>query len=130
MYLRTERPLIDYIPAEQRAHLDSLVKEGKSIPPIPLEVFGVTAPALVDFVTPRLTLQPWRTFYEPVQARPLRPDMSVAYVYCSAWQPSPFILFYERLKADPGVRTAVIDTGHHCMLSEPQRTIEVLASLA
>jgi pimeloyl-ACP methyl ester carboxylesterase len=56
------KALVDHIPAEQRAQFDLFVKEGKSIPPIPLEIFGVTAPTLVEFVTPRLTLQPWRTF--------------------------------------------------------------------
>jgi pimeloyl-ACP methyl ester carboxylesterase len=70
------KALVDYIPAEQRAQLDLLVKEGKSIPPIPLEVFGVTAPALVEFVMPRLALQPRRTFYEPVQMQPLRQTSS------------------------------------------------------
>ncbi|TCK33267.1 pimeloyl-ACP methyl ester carboxylesterase [Paraburkholderia sp. BL8N3] len=123
------KALVDYIPAEQRAQLDVLVNEGKSLPPIPLEVFGVTAPSLVEFVTPRLTLQPWRTFYEPVQARPLPPNIPIAYVYCSGYQ-SRFVKFYEKFKDDPRVRTAVIDTGHLCMLSAPLKTIEILAELA
>lgn len=66
----------------------------------------------------------------PVQARPLRPDISVGYVYCSGWEPTPFTQFYEKLKTDPRVQTAVIDTGHHCMLSDPLKTIEILANPA
>ncbi|MBT2790113.1 alpha/beta hydrolase [Paraburkholderia strydomiana] len=123
------KALVDYIAAEQRVQLDLLMNEGKSLPPIPLDVFGVTEPSLVEFVTPRLTPQPPRTFYEPVKARPFPPNISVAYVYCSGYQPL-FTSFYERLKGDPRVRTAVIDTGHHCMLSEPLKTIEVLSDLA
>jgi hypothetical protein len=105
------------------------MKERKSVPPFPLEMFGVTDPSLVKFVTPRLTSQPWRTLYEPVQARLVPPSISIAYVYCSGYQ-SLFTGFYEKLKDDPRVRTAVIDTGHLCMLSEPLKTVEILADLA
>jgi hypothetical protein len=64
------------------------------------------------------------------QAWPLRQDISVGYVYCSGWKATPFTQFYEKFKTDPRVQTAVIDTGHHCMLTEPLKTIEVLANLA
>jgi hypothetical protein len=63
-------------------------------------------------------------------ARPLRQDISVGYVYCSGWKATPFTQFYEKFKTDPRVQTAVIDTGRHCMLTEPLKTIEVLANLA
>ncbi|MFM0346933.1 alpha/beta fold hydrolase [Paraburkholderia sp. RL17-347-BIC-D] len=124
------KSLVDYVPAEMRAQFDEFVKKDNSIPPIPPEVFGVTAPTLAEFVTPRLAHQPWQTFYEPVRARPLRQDISVGYVYCSGWNATPFTQFYEKFKSDPRVQTAVIDTGHHCMLTEPLKTIEVLANLA
>ncbi|MFL9921619.1 alpha/beta hydrolase [Paraburkholderia fungorum] len=123
------KALVDYIPAAERARWDALMNEGKSLPPIPLEVFGVADPSLVEFVIPRLTLQPWRTFYEPVQARPLPDNIPTAYVYCSGYQ-ALFTKFYEKFKGDPRVRTAVIDTGHLCMLSEPLKTVEILADLA
>jgi len=124
------KAVVDYAPAELRAALvDVFMKERKSVPPFPLEMFGVTDPSLVKFVTPRLTSQPWRTLYEPVQARLVPPSISIAYVYCSGYQ-SLFTGFYEKLKDDPRVRTAVIDTGHLCMLSEPLKTVEILADLA
>jgi pimeloyl-ACP methyl ester carboxylesterase len=120
---------IDYFREDVHAQLDVLASEGKLIQPFPLDVFGLTDQALIAFVTPRLTPQPWRTLYEPVQAGPLPPHISVAYVYCSGYQ-ALFTQFYERFKEDPLVRTAVIDTGHFCMLSEPLKTIEILAELA
>lgn len=125
------KALVDYIGPEQRAQLELLMSEGKFIPPIPLEAFGVTDPAIVEFVVPRLVAQPPRTFFEPVQAPPLRPGISVAYVYCSK-NPTgiAFARFYEKLRADPCVRTAVMDTGHHPMLSEPSKTIAILADFA
>jgi pimeloyl-ACP methyl ester carboxylesterase len=124
------KALIDYHTAEQHARIDSLVEQHNAIPPIPLQVFGVTDPALVEFAAPRLTLQPPQTFYEPVRVSPLPLDIPVAYVYCPGWKPSPFTQFYNRFKEDPRVRTAVIDTGHHCMLTEPSATIELLERFA
>ncbi len=91
---------------------------------------GVTDPAIIDFVTPRLTPHPPRSFLEPVQARSLHPDLAVGYVYCSGYGVTMFTPFYEKVKTDPRVRTVVIDTGHLCLLSEPQKTVEALASLA
>jgi hypothetical protein len=80
-------------------------------------------------MTPRLTPQPWRALYEPVQARPLPPDISMAYVYCSGYQ-ALFTRFYEKFKDDPRVRIAVLDTNHFCMLSEPVKMTEILADFA
>jgi pimeloyl-ACP methyl ester carboxylesterase len=124
------RAVVDYFTAEQRAQFDSLVKDDLPIPPIPLEVFGVTAPEMVEFVTPRLVSHPWRTFYEPVRVLTENRDISIGYVYCSRWGGTPFTQFYEKFKGDPRVQTVVIDTGHHCMLTEPSKTIEILVSLA
>jgi pimeloyl-ACP methyl ester carboxylesterase len=121
--------LVDYVPAVWRAQVEALMGEGQLVPPIPLEMFGVTDPELVEFLTPRLVAQPPRTFLEPVRASPLRPGISVAYVYCSK-NPWTFTQFYEKFRVDPRVRTAVIDTGHHCMLSEPLKTIELLTDFA
>lgn len=122
------KALVDYVSPARRAHYDLFKKEHKSIPPIRLETLGLTDSSLVDFVTPRLTPQPWRTFYEPVKVRSLRPDISIGYVYCSG----PTALFtgvYERLRNDERIRTAVIESDHFCMLSEPLKTIEILADL-
>jgi pimeloyl-ACP methyl ester carboxylesterase len=120
---------VDYFPAETRNYFDMLMNFGKWVPPFPLAAFGVTDQALVGFMMPRLTPQPWRTFYEPVQTQPLPHRISVAYVYCSGYQ-SVFTQFYEKLKDDPRVRMGVIDTGHVCMLSEPVKTLKLLADFA
>lgn len=122
------KALVDYLPPARRAHYDLFAKERKSIPPIRLETFGVTDPSLVDFVTPRLTPQPWRTFYEPVKMQPLTTDVSIGYVYCSG-PAARFTEVYEQLRDDARIRTAVIETGHLCMLSEPMKTIEILEDL-
>lgn len=120
---------VDYFGVEARAHVEALAADGTPIPPMPLQAFGVTDRSLVEFVTSRLTPQPWRTFVEPVQLRPLPATISIAYIHCSGYQ-ALFTHFYEKCKDDPHVRTAVIDTGHLCMLSEPLETARLLAAMA
>jgi pimeloyl-ACP methyl ester carboxylesterase len=124
------KALIDYAAPQFRSDPEVLMREGKPLPPVSVEALGLTDPALVAFVTPRLTPQPWRTFYEPVHVQPLPAHITAAYVYCSGRGSTTFTRFYEKLKADPHVRTAVIETGHFCMLSEPRKTIEALVNLA
>jgi pimeloyl-ACP methyl ester carboxylesterase len=122
------KALVDYLPPERRVHYDLIAAERKPIPPLPLASFGLMDPAIVEFVAPRLTSQPWQTFYEPVRTRPLHPHIAVGYVYCSGPE-ARFAAFYEKLKSDPHVRTAVIDAGHLCMLTAPLETIKILAHL-
>jgi pimeloyl-ACP methyl ester carboxylesterase len=123
------KALVDYAPENLRAKVDVFMNERKPIPPFPLDAFGVTDSSLIEFVTPRLTVQPWRTFYEPVHAPMLPQSISTAFVYCSGYR-SLFTEFYKKFKGDPRVRTAIIDTDHLCMLSAPSKTIEILADLA
>ena len=121
--------MLDYLGPEARAHLESGTAVNQPIAPMPLELFGVTDPAIVAFVMPRLAPQPWRTFVEPVQLRPLLASISVGYLFCSGYQ-ALFTRFYEQAKDDPRVKTAAIDTGHLCMLSEPVETARLLVELA
>ncbi|MGY2293619.1 alpha/beta fold hydrolase [Pseudomonas sp. SDO528_S397] len=124
------KALVDYMPAEKRAALQPFFTEGKPIPPMPLEVFGITDPAMVAYITPRLALQPSLTFFEPVEIQPLSAQVSVSYVYCEGYVGSAFGAFYERFKYDPNVQTAVLRTHHHCMLQDPLATVEALVTLA
>jgi pimeloyl-ACP methyl ester carboxylesterase len=120
------KALVDYLPPARRAHYDQFAKERRPIPPARLDSFGLTDPAIVNFVTPRLTAQPWRTFYEPVGVRPLPSAVAMGYVYCSS-SAARFQETYEQVKNDRHFRTAVIETDHFCMLSEPLKTIDLLA---
>ncbi|NWB26748.1 alpha/beta fold hydrolase [Pseudomonas gingeri] len=123
------KALVDYLPIESREALIELTRDGSSIPPMPLERFGVHQPELIEFLTPRLTAQPWRTFFEPVRCGPLAEHIAVGYIRCSGYDAPHFQETYARMQLRPGVSTAQIATGHMCMLSEPQRTTELLANL-
>lgn len=122
------KALVDYLPPERKAHYDLIAAEGNPIPPLPLASFGPIDPALVEFVAPRLTNQPWRTFYEPVRTWHLPSNITVGYVYCSGPE-ARFTAFYEKLKKDSHVRTAIIDASHLCMLTAPSETMQLLVHL-
>jgi pimeloyl-ACP methyl ester carboxylesterase len=117
---------IDFIPPPTRANWDAYRDADLPLPPIPLSVFGVTDPALIAFIEPRLAPQPWRTFYQPVKALRSRPDIPVSYVACSGYGLSPFMTRLAEMEADPAVRAIVIDTSHHCMLTAVDATIAAL----
>ena len=124
------KALVDYVPAERRPGLEAFKNHDVPIPAYPPEVFGITDPALVAYITPRLAPQPWRTFFEPLRAAPPPAHIPTSYVYCEGYLGSGFGQFYNRFKNDPHVRTAVLGSGHHCMLLDPLATVEMLVSLA
>jgi len=120
------KALVDYVPAEFPSAWEPFKAANKPFPPLSLEMLGVSGPAYTGLVTPRLVHQPWRTFYQPVKALKDWPDIPIAYIRCSGFDPSPFGHFEEVMRQDPKVRTDVIETGHSCMLTEPDETIRLL----
>ena len=123
------KSVFDYLGPDARTHVESCVSRNEPIPPMPLELFGVTERSLVEFMTPRLVPHPWRTFVEPVQLSPMPESISVGYLFCSGYQ-ALFSHFYEQARKNPRVKAAAIDTGHVCMLSEPVDTSRWLLKLA
>lgn len=120
------KAVADYVPAEFLAPWIPLKEADIALPPMPFASLGLTEPALIDYVSPRLVDQPWRTVFQPVKALPQRPDIPVAYIHCPANAPSPFGAFMEEMKKDPKVRTDTINTGHSPMLTELDETIRLL----
>jgi pimeloyl-ACP methyl ester carboxylesterase len=125
------KAVADYMPPERRIVLDDLRKAGKSLPPMPMAMFGVTDQSILDFVMPRLTPQPLATYFEAAHASEIEQGIAIGYIYCSGYgETTMFTQFYERLRRDASVRTAEIDAGHLCMLSNAAETAEKLISLA
>ncbi|MEH2549245.1 pimeloyl-ACP methyl ester carboxylesterase [Bradyrhizobium sp. AZCC 2262] len=120
------KALVDYADADTKALLDKSKMAGQPLPPIPFEAFGVKDPEVIKFAGPRLALQPWRTFYQPVSALKSRPDIPHTYVRALGFNPSPFIYFYEEMKKDPKVKTIELQGSHLCMLTEPKAVIDIL----
>jgi hypothetical protein len=91
---------------------------------------GITDPALVEFMTPRLVNQPWRTLFEPVKVIPRPAHVRMSYVRCTAnTVGDDFDRIMERVTRDPNVQTATIDTTHLCMLTVPEVTAKTILDL-
>jgi pimeloyl-ACP methyl ester carboxylesterase len=120
------KALMDYVSTDFRKMRDAYKDANMSVPPLPFEAFGLHDPTIIDFVRPRLTGQPWRTFYQPVKALTPRPNIPITYICCTGYGPSTFTSILEKIKKDPKVRTEVINTNHYCMLAAPMETIDIL----
>jgi pimeloyl-ACP methyl ester carboxylesterase len=122
--------LIDCYSLERKAQFMIYKDEDRPIPPLPLSYFGITDPALVDFMTPKLVNHPWRTLFEPVKVLPRPAHIRMSYVRCTANTVGDhFDRIMERMKRDSNVRTATIDTTHLCMLTAPEATVKTILDL-
>jgi pimeloyl-ACP methyl ester carboxylesterase len=124
------KSLVDCFSPKDQAPFMTFKDEDRSIPPFPLSYLGITDPALVDFMTPKLVNQPWRTLFEPVKVLPRPAHVRMSYVRCSNSMGDHFDRIMERMTRDPNVRTATIDTTHLCMLTAPEATIKTVLNLA
>ena len=98
------------------------------MPPLSFKAFGLNDQTIIDFVKPRLTSQPWRTFYQPVKALKPHSNIPITYISCTGYGPTPFTPFLEGMKKDPKVATEVINTNHYPMLAAPMETIDILVN--
>jgi pimeloyl-ACP methyl ester carboxylesterase len=120
------KALIDYVSSDVREMYDAHRDANMPVPPLSFKAFGLNDQAIIDFVKPRLTSQPWRTFYQPVKALKRYPNIPITYIRCAGYGPSTFTSILEKIKKDPKVRTEVINTNHYCMLAAPMETIDIL----
>ena len=103
---------------------------GRDIGPIPLKVFGVTDPAVITHVTPRLSLQPSQTFVQPSKALVERPRIPHTYVRASEFPSQGFDAFLKQFETAPLSKTYNLKTSHLLMFTDPTSTIRILADAA
>lgn len=121
------KALVDYLQPQGRAAHEAFASRNEPIPALPLEVFGVEDRAVVDFVVPRLTHQPWRTFFEPARLTGAAGTVPKSYILCAGASRVHFEDTYQRMQASSNTRTATIDADHFCMLSAPEMTAAAIA---
>lgn len=119
------KALIDYDDGPLVPVYNEARDKDQPIPPVPLEVFGVSDTKVLSFVNSRLVHQPWRTCFQPVHALEQRPDIPFTYVHCLGFKNSPFGHFHDRLKAE-GMTVIQIEASHLCMLDAPHTVTEIL----
>jgi pimeloyl-ACP methyl ester carboxylesterase len=121
--------LTDCISPESRARHEVFAFRGEPIPPLPLEIFEIQSKQAAEFIKPRLTGQPWRTFFEPIKLTGTAAPVPKGYILCAGSSRSHFEHTYQRMLKDAGVRTSIIDGDHFCPVTNPVRTAEAIAAL-
>jgi pimeloyl-ACP methyl ester carboxylesterase len=101
---------------------------GWLVPVRRLSVLGVTEQADVDWLTPKLTPHPWRTYTDPLRLRGAVDDVPAAFVECVAWM-RVFAGQADRAR-DRGWPVHELETGHEAMVTAPKALAEVLIELA
>jgi pimeloyl-ACP methyl ester carboxylesterase len=101
---------------------------GWLVPVRKLSVLGVTDPADVDWLTPKLTAHPWKTYTDPLRLTGAGADVPAAFVECVAWM-RVFAAQAERAR-ERGWPVHELDTGHEAMVTAPEALAGVLLSLA
>ncbi|GHA65105.1 esterase [Streptomyces tauricus] len=101
---------------------------GWLIPPRSLEVLGVTATEDIDWLTPRLTPQPWATYTAAVTLTARERDVPAVYIECTSWM-RVFASSAERAR-ELGWPGYELDTGHEAMVTTPEPLALLLDQLA
>lgn len=124
---------LDLWPNEMRAAIeaDAATKEGLRMPPPPA-LFGVTDPALAEWLAARMTPQPLATYTEPVALGDARSAaLRRVYIHCTAGAATtpifaPFAAKARRL----GWETHALAADHISMLTAPIETARLLLEVA
>lgn len=101
---------------------------GWLVPVRKLEVLGVTDQADVDWLTPRLTPHPWRTYTDPLLLTGAVERVPAAFIECVAWM-RVFQSQAERARAK-GWPVCELATGHEAMVTAPGELAAALCELA
>jgi pimeloyl-ACP methyl ester carboxylesterase len=101
---------------------------GWLVPVRSLSVLGITEQADVDWLIPRLTAHPWKTYTDPLRLTGAAGDVPGVFVECVSWM-RVFRGQAERAR-ERGWPVHELDTGHEAMVTAPKALAEVLLRLA
>ncbi len=101
---------------------------GWLVPVRSLKALGVTDQADIDWLTPRLTPHPWKTYTDPLRLTGAAGDVPGAFVECVSWM-RVFQGHAERAR-ELGWPVRTVDTGHEAMVTAPKALAAVLLELA
>ncbi len=124
--------MVDFFPQETVTRFkERAASEGKGygIPSSPPEMFGITDPVDLTWAVPRMSMQPLKSFLEPVRlTNPAVRNIPHTYIYCV--HPRSMVEQVAKgIRADKSWQYAEITSGHAAMILEPQKLAEVLQSV-
>lgn len=121
---------IDLLPEQVAHHYREAVAGpgfGWLIPPRSLKVLGVTEQADLDWLTPRLTPQPWATYSDALHLGMGEAQVSGVFVECVDWM-RVFTPQADRARAR-GWPVRTIATGHEAMVTAPAALAAILLTV-
>ena len=126
--------LIDVIGPDFAATFHEMVQgegEGWRLPPLPLELLGISEEADKLWMNPKLTDQPFKAFSQSVRLRDeaAASRISRTFIYCNNPAIGPYDRFAEQARHE-GWRYREIATGHIPMVTAPRQTADLLLELA
>jgi pimeloyl-ACP methyl ester carboxylesterase len=101
---------------------------GWLVPVRKLQVLGVTEQADVDWLTPRLTPHPWKTYTDPLRLTGAVDAVAAAFIECVDWM-RVFEGQAVRARAK-GWPVHELPTGHEAMVTAPEALATMLHELA
>jgi pimeloyl-ACP methyl ester carboxylesterase len=101
---------------------------GWLVPVRSLSVLGVTEQSDIDWLTPRLTPHPWKTYTDPLRLTGAAEDVPGVFVECVSWM-RVFQAQAERAR-ERGWTVHELDTGHEAMVTAPKALTDVLLTIA
>lgn len=122
---------IDLLPPTVAGHYREAVAgpgHGWLIPVRSLEVLGVTDPADLDWLTPRLTPHPWLAYTEPLALTGAHGTVPACFVECTDWM-RVFRPHADRAR-EAGWPVRELPTGHEAMVTAPGPLAELLLEVA
>lgn len=132
--LQAGTSVLDAAPTEAASFYRSLLPEfggSGAVPVPPIDFFGLSEEAQIEFVLPQLTPQPVKTFFSKQQlTQPLGAGRPVTCINCT----EPYFRHanVSRLLAQtmPGWKHIDLATGHDAMISAPNDLAELLLAVA
>ncbi len=131
-FLESGRALFDDFPSdivEARIKTAEETSGGLTLPPPPLEHFGITDPGDIAFLEARLRPQPIRTYQTSLTlSGPVGNGLSVSYIACT-YMPFPTVASFPERARRAGWPVSEIATGHFAMVTAPDETADLLEQL-
>lgn len=125
--------LSSFVPAPVKAEYEKRAAQDALVPPRPPEawgqLWGITDPAMIAWVRPRIQPQAARSFTETVQGDPMAENVRRSFLKCTQ-NPNPlFKSIGAGIQKDRRYRYAEVDGHHDVMLLDPARFVEALLKL-
>ncbi|WP_212005231.1 alpha/beta hydrolase family protein [Chitinophaga sp. HK235] len=103
----------------------------RSIPILPAGFFGVSNPKDEKWVNDRLTLQPYKTFAQPlVLQHSFGNHLPLSYIACTNPQIKGLRKFAEKTRQSPSWKYYELETGHDAMITVPKELAAMLMKLS